>query len=177
MGKKIAVDLVVLKTLYIDESRPMHEVAEIMGLSVGKIYKTLTENNFPKRAAHKGMLGKKHTKNAKAKISKGNKNKIISVETRLKMAAASTKGGIGYKKKRTDGYIAVYFPDHPCSSKDGYIMEHILVAEALLGRHLNSNECVHHKNKKRNDNRKENLQVMTKSEHLALHRKERKQTR
>ena len=29
------------------------------------------------------------------------------------MSESKIKGGIGHKKKRTDGYIAVYFPDHP----------------------------------------------------------------
>ena len=54
-------------------------------------------------------------------------------------------------------------------------MEHILVMEALLGRHLYDHECVHHINEIKSDNRKENLQLMTKSEHMSLHiKKDRK---
>lgn len=168
-----AVDLNILETLYVKERKPMHEVAAVMGFSVGKIFKVLTENDFPKREAHKGFLGKRHSDKAKDKISKAHKGKIVSVETKRKMSEADKKGGIGHKKKRKDGYMCVYFPDHPRSSKSGYIMEHILVAEALLGRHLNDKECVHHRNGKRDDNRKENLEVMTKSQHMSFHLKER----
>lgn len=82
-------------------------------------------------------------------------------------------GGIGHKKKRADGYIAIYFPDHPRSNSEGYIMEHILVMEALVGRHLNEDECVHHINGKRDDNRAKNLQLMTKREHMSYHSKKR----
>ena len=89
------------------------------------------------------------------------------------MSESAKNGGIGHKKKRCDGYIAVYFPDHPNSTKDGYIMEHDLVMECLIGRHLKSDEVVHHINRVRDDNRKENLQLMTIKEHASFHMKER----
>lgn len=82
-------------------------------------------------------------------------------------------GGIGCQKQKTDEYIAIYFPDHPSSASDGYIMEHKLVAEALLGRALADDECVHHINGIRYDNRKENLQVMKDKDHRSYHMKER----
>ena len=52
-------------------------------------------------------------------------------------------------------------------------MEHDLIMECLIGRHLNDDEVVHHKNKIRNDNRKENLELMKFSEHARLHMIER----
>jgi hypothetical protein len=52
-------------------------------------------------------------------------------------------------------------------------MEHDLVMEVLIGRHLYDYECVHHINGIRNDNRKENLMLMTKSEHASYHNKKR----
>ena len=89
------------------------------------------------------------------------------------MSYAGKIGGVGHKKKREDGYIAIYFPDHPKSSKDGYIMEHILVMEAIIGSHLEDNEVVHHKNGIRDDNRKENLKLMDFREHARYHMKQR----
>lgn len=56
-------------------------------------------------------------------------------------------------------------------------MEHQLVMECLIGRHLNANECVHHINFIRDDNRKENLELMTISEHMSLHSQLRHQNR
>ena len=46
---------------------------------------------------------------------------------------------------------------------------HILLAEQLLGRPLKENEVVHHINGDKRDNRLENLQVMDRAEHAALH--------
>ena len=46
---------------------------------------------------------------------------------------------------------------------------HILLAEQLLGRPLKENEVVHHINGDKRDNRPENLVVMDRAEHAALH--------
>jgi hypothetical protein len=50
------------------------------------------------------------------------------------------------------------------------IKEHIHIMQNHLGRKLNDDEVVHHKNEIKTDNRIENLQVMTKSEHSTYHR-------
>ena len=99
------------------------------------------------------------------------------METRHKMSESKKVGGIGYKKLRSDGYVSIYFPDHPKATKDGYIMERDLVMECAIGRCLKDDGVVHHINGIRNDNRKENLKLMTFSEHARYHMLERHRNR
>lgn len=57
------------------------------------------------------------------------------------------------------GYVSVYKPNHPFATKQGRILEHRLVMEEMIGRHLKKHENVHHKNGNRKDNRPENLEL------------------
>lgn len=77
---------------------------------------------------------------------------------------AGWKGG---KIVDKTGYILVHRPDHPYANNAGYVREHRLVAEQVLGRHLTRNEVVHHKNGDHADNDPENLQVFdSNADHL-----------
>ncbi len=49
---------------------------------------------------------------------------------------------------------------------------HRVVAEQSIGRALRQNEIVHHIDGNRHNNSPENLQIMTQSEHIKLHKKE-----
>jgi len=68
------------------------------------------------------------------------------------------KGG-KYKDNQT-GYVYIYSPEHPSANKKGYVPEHRIVIEELIGRYLRSNEAVYHKNKVKDDNDIDNLEII-----------------
>lgn len=68
-----------------------------------------------------------------------------------------------------DGYRLVYCPNHPSARKRGYIYEHRYIMEKHIGRFLQLNEIVHHKNENKSDNRIENLALMDRMDHMKIH--------
>ena len=74
------------------------------------------------------------------------------------------KGG---RNKNSKGYIEIYMPDHPFCRGGKYVAEHRLVMEKHLGRYLKPYEKVHHRNCIKDDNRLENLQLVTNETHLG----------
>lgn len=173
------VEKETLRRLYIDEQKPMHQISKELGIAVGTVYNYLKKYEVETRdwKATFTMKGRKLNEQQREKISIRNTGRHHSESTKIKMSVSKKKGGIGHKKKRKDGYIAIYFPDHPKSTADGYIMEHVLVMESIIGRWLKEDEVVHHINKIRHDNRKENLLLLTFAEHAGLHMKERHEKR
>lgn len=49
---------------------------------------------------------------------------------------------------------------------------HRVIMEEYLGRPLTKAEVVHHKNRKRDDNRLENLQILSYKEHASVHKED-----
>lgn len=150
----------------------MEEIGKYLGFSTGKIYKYFHIYNIKTRLwGSSSDIAKK--KISQAKTGKTHKGIPMSENNKKRISEANCIKGIGHKKVDKKGYIKIYFPDHPKSTKDGYIMEHDLVMECYIGRWLKKDEVVHHKNHITNDNRIENLQLLTKSEHARLHMIER----
>lgn len=79
------------------------------------------------------------------------------------------KGGT-FKDKT--GRILIYSPNHPNKCSRNYVYRYRLVMEKQIGRFLTSSEVVHHKNRIVNDDRIENLELMTAIEHNRCHSQE-----
>lgn len=82
------------------------------------------------------------------------------------------KGGVTIDK---GGYVLRHCPDHPYANLCGYVREHRLVIEKLLGRYLLPQEVVHHIDDDPSNNSPSNLRLYrSNADHLADTRKGRR---
>ena len=143
---RIKLDLELVKKLY-SEGLSLKDVGIKLGVSPNTISRRLNNLSISKRD---GTFQKGHAPVPgceKGWFKKG-------------VPSKAWKGGLRF----TRGYREVW-----CHSRQKYIKEHRYIMELHLGRKLNKDELVHHINKNRLDNRIENLQIMSNSEHATLH--------
>ena len=108
-------------------------------------------------------------------------DRLIGSDTQFtKGTEPHNKKGWTFTKPRPDGrtYKLIYMPEHPNATKKGYVREHRLVMERVLGRLLESDEIVDHIDRFDTlNNDPSNLRVMKKVEHdranvaLNIHRR------
>ena len=107
--------------------------------------------------------------------------RLVKRKTRdgLKAKSCSHKCSKSFSKRRGNykpfvmigGYKYIYSPEHPNKTNHGYVAEHRLVAEKNIGRYLRSDEEIHHINFNKTDNSKENILILSSSEHQKIHSK------
>lgn len=85
---------------------------------------------------------------------------MSGVSSRCRVTARERNGNWkGGRARHKAGYVMIRVPDHPRAGRAGYVFEHILVMEDVVGRHLVDGENVHHRNGVKDDNRPENLEL------------------
>jgi predicted DNA-binding protein YlxM (UPF0122 family) len=147
-----------MKKLYTEEKLSLDKIAEIIGCSNKAVEYQLKKNDVKLRTKSEALKGRPTTE----------KMRETARELGKKLVGSNNPNWKG-KVKRSTGYIAIRKVNHPYAAKDGYVMEHRLVMEKALGRYLKPDEDVHHINRIKDDNRIENLMLLSKSQHARFH--------
>lgn len=75
------------------------------------------------------------------------------------------------KSHLINGYKKIYYPEHHLARENGFVYEHIIIAEKMLGRELKKGETVHHIDHNRGNNLENNLMVfITNADHSRYHK-------
>lgn len=151
------------------------EVAKMHGISTGKAYYILHDAGciFRKSGIPEGY----HFEPGQRKSARNGWTWSSASRAKLSEAKKCRYNGLngyGHTKLHPRGYVRAYAPEHPRAARDGYVMLHTIIAERAMGRYLYADECVHHINHDRQDNRIENLAVMKKHDHMSMHMRDRR---
>ena len=123
------------------------------------------------------VMSQEAREKARHRRIKRNKEYPISSDQARKNASKSSppigrkhyrwKGG---QRKKSDGRMLIFAPNHPFADKRGYVLRSHLVMEKKIGRYLLPNEVVHHINKNNIDDCPENLHLFSNTgDHTKLH--------
>ena len=130
-----------------------------------------------RRKFHETMKGHPVSIETRRKISENHRTHGIkpppdaaaksNINRRKREASPSWKGGVSM----VNGYRCVYHPDHSRAHPNGYVYEHIIVAETKLGRPLEHGEIVHHVDRNKLNNSPDNIQVFpSQAAHMRHHK-------
>lgn len=126
-------------------------------------------------------LGSHHSEETKNKLATQKLGRKLTPEHRAKVLKTLKYGTKGHENSfwkggisaNRDGYILILMRDHPKAYSNGYIKRATLVAEKKYMRQLVEGEVVHHVNGIKDDDRPENLEILSENEHNSLTAKER----
>jgi hypothetical protein len=75
----------------------------------------------------------------------------LNIGKEAKRFDSSTGFHSEWKTIKKGEYLYAKIPNHPNSTKNGYVLEHRAVMENFLGRYLDTSEVVHHVNGDKHD--------------------------
>lgn len=98
---------------------------------------------------------------------KGNPQRFIMGHQTRGSNNSKWKGG---RKIRKSGYIYLLLPYHPQADPQGYVAEHLIIAERALGKSLPAGAEIHHLDGNKSNNQNNNLIIcQNRKYHGLLH--------
>lgn len=150
--------------LYITEMKSIPEIGRILNMPRSTIRLKLIKEGITLRSRTEGIRNCKTMGSClRGKHRKFSDRWKENIRLAKLMQGERTAKGTSHKK---NGYIEYTRGIHKGRAV------HRVVMETILGRPLKRKEHVHHIDKNRGNNSVENLQLMTISEHIRLHRRE-----
>lgn len=162
---RVPVDMEILRRLYVDEKKSIPLIQVETGVSRSTIRARLLELGVLRGRGEAIRLA-----GAQGRMSSmaGVKRDITpewreKINQSLRISGAARAKGVTVKPS---GYVEYTRGEHKGRSV------HVVKMEEFIGRRLAPNEEVHHRDHNRGNNKLSNLQLLTKSEHAALHARE-----
>ncbi len=149
--------------MYLSDKLSIPKISKITGFNKSKVRTLLLKENVKLRNCKEAI---NLVRDELSKMRKGRKRTFTKewIENMRKSAikrGEKTAKGVSLKPS---GYLEITRGEYKGRS------EHVVIMEKSINRRLFRNECVHHINSIKTDNRIENLRLMTVSEHIRLHR-------
>lgn len=157
-GLSYKVSKVILTDMYFKKDMSFREIANHFGCSIGTIESCFNKFNIKGKNLNGSFTGNKPWNKGKTiKTTDGSINRWLSNLSQVGEKSHNWKGG-----GIDGGYVRFTIGGSRQT-------QHRKVMEDFLGRKLARNEIVHHLNGNKTDNRIENLQILTISEHNKVH--------
>jgi len=153
------IDKAVLVELYCEQNKTAFEIAKIFNCGTSTIIRHLKWAGVETRGVSEAKKGRKLSEEGRLKVIKN----LKYGDAARGESNPAWKGGKSWRGRDKDHKYTIILVDGK------YVPEHRYVMEQHLGRKLYTDEHVHHLNGIKTDNRLENLEVLSKSEHTRRH--------
>lgn len=157
----MSLNKVQLVDMYVKDKMSIPDIASMTSMGRSTVRYHLLKQGVKLRSTAESLALVKHKLSA---ASKG-RTKIVSPEARRKISDARKK----YCALNARGYDIHNGYKRVTMGANCGRPQHVVLMEQYLGRRLKKSEVVHHINGCKDDNRLENLKVMTRAEHSRLH--------